>query len=220
VKLKGGYMSKLKLILIVLIAAVVISAQSFEGFVKYKVEGEGETSFLKYYKKGENVRMEPEMKDMEMGGAILFKDGKTYMLMPAQNMYMEFEEGMFDMMEDESVEEEEYNKPVNTGETKDILGYSCEKWIFEDEEYITEVWAAKGLGEFVMLSAPMAEEKMPDWYNDLSEGGFFPMLVEAKKRDGSLDGRMEVVEIKEESVPNSMFEIPSNYSKFSMPGMN
>ncbi len=213
-------MSKLKLILIVLIAAVVISAQSFEGFVKYKVEGEGETSFLKYYKKGENVRMEPEMKDMEMGGAILFKDGKTYMLMPAQNMYMEFEEGMFDMMEDESVEEEEYNKPVNTGETKDILGYSCEKWIFEDEEYITEVWAAKGLGEFVMLSAPMAEEKMPDWYNDLSEGGFFPMLVEAKKRDGSLDGRMEVVEIKEESVPNSMFEIPSNYSKFSMPGMN
>jgi hypothetical protein len=164
--------------------------------------------------------MEPEMKDMEMGGAILFKDGKTYMLMPAQNMYMEFEEGMFDMMEDESVEEEEYNKPVNTGETKDILGYSCEKWIFEDEEYITEVWAAKGLGEFVMLSAPMAEEKMPDWYNDLSEGGFFPMLVEAKKRDGSLDGRMEVVEIKEESVPNSMFEIPSNYSKFSMPGMN
>jgi hypothetical protein len=46
------------------------------------------------------------------------------------------------------------------------------------------------------------------------------MLVEAKKRDGSLDGRMEVVEIKEESVPNSMFEIPSNYSKFSMPGMN
>lgn len=213
-------MSKLKFVLVVLIAAVVISAQSFEGFVKYKIEGEGETSFLKYYKKGENVRMEPEMKDMEIGGAILFKEGKTYMLMQAQNMYMVFEEGMFDMMEDEAEEEEEYNEPVNTGETKDILGYSCEKWIFDDEDYITEVWAAKGLGEFVILSAPMAKEKMPDWYNDISEGGFFPMLVEAKKRDGSLDGRMEVVEIKEESVPNSMFEIPSNYSKFSMPGMN
>jgi hypothetical protein len=66
----------------------------------------------------------------------------------------------------------------------------------------------------------MAQQEMPDWYEDLSSGGFFPMLVEAKSKDGSLEGRMEVVEINEETVSDDKFVIPSDYSKFSMPGGN
>lgn len=219
-------MKALKIILLVLLTTVLLSAQGFEGYVKYKVEGEGETTFLKYYKKGDQVRMEPETDQMQMGGVILFKDGKTFMLMPAQNMYMEFSDEMYNMMDigedDDTSEEaeEDFDMPEKTGETKDILGYSCEKWIFEDEEYTTEVWAAKGLGEFVLLSVPMGKQNMPEWYNDISEGGFFPMLVEAKDAGGRIGGRMEVVDIKEESVSDSMFEIPENYTKFEMPGRN
>ena len=61
---------------------------------------------------------------------------------------------------------------------------------------------------------------MPEWYEDLSNGGFFPMLVIAKTSDGTVEGKMEVVEINEESVSDDMFDIPSSYSKFSMPGGN
>ncbi len=217
-------MKILKTFLLITLLALVVSAQGFEGYVKYKMDAAGETTFMKYYKKGEKVRMEPEMDQMQISGAIIFKEGKTYMVMPAQKMYMEFGDEMYDMgkMNDETGNEDdaEMNKPAKTGETKDILGYTAEKWIFNDDEYSTEVWAAKGLGEFVFLSLPMAKEKMPGWYEDVSSGGFFPMLVEAKSKDGSLEGRMEVVEINEEKVSDDKFDIPSDFTKFSMPGGN
>lgn len=217
-------MKILRTVLLITLLAAVVMAQGFEGYVKYKMDAAGETTFMKYYKKGEKVRMEPEIDQMEMGGAIIFNEGKTFMIMPAQKMYMEFDDEMYNLgnMDDDSEteEDEDFNKPVKTGETKDILGYTSEKWVFTDDEYTTEVWAAKGLGEFVFLSAPMAQQEMPDWYEDLSSGGFFPMLVEAKAADGSLEGRMEVVEINEESIADDMFSIPSGYTKFSMPGGN
>ncbi|MCZ7601860.1 MAG: DUF4412 domain-containing protein [Ignavibacteriales bacterium] len=205
-----------KIFFLFFLGSIILSAQSFEGFVKYKMTSDGESMFMNYYKKGENVRMEPEME--EMAGAVLFKEGKTYMLMPTQNMYMEFDMEKFEDLAEET--ESNFKEPIKTGETKDILGYSCEKWIFEDEEFTTEVWAAKGLGEFIFMSMPMGDQEMPSWYKDLSAGGFFPMHIIAKDKSGKDDGSMEVVEIKEQSVPASMFEIPSNYQKFSMPGMN
>lgn len=212
----------IKRFLLIVLFSSLLFAQGFEGYVKYKIESEGDVTHMKYFKKGENVRMEPEMDQMEMGGAMLFKDGKTYVLMPSQKMYMEFKMDSFSSMmpEEETKEEEmgEMKQPVKTGETKEILGYTTEKWIFEDEDYTSEVWVAKGLGDFVMMSTPMGQNEMPEWYNDLSEGGFFPMLVIAKNADGSIDGRMEVVEINEESLSQDMFEIPDGYSKFNMPG--
>ncbi len=207
-------MKFVKIILAILFFSIALAGQGFEGFVKYKMESEGETMFMKYFKKGESVRMEPEMEGA-MGGAVLFKDGKTYMLMPQQNMYMEFNMDEYESMEEKG---EDFKEPVKTGETKDILGYSSEKWIFEDEEHTTEVWAAKGLGEFIFMSTPMGEQDMPKWYKDLSSGGFFPMLIIARDKTGKVDGRMEVVEIKEQSISSSMFDIPANFQKFSMPG--
>lgn len=217
-------MKRLKVFFVFLFLTAVLGAQDFEGFVKYKIEAAGETTFMKYYKKGNMVRMEPEIEDMQMGGgAIIFKNDKTYMLMPEQKMYMEFGDDMMGMMKDEmqsEMKEEDFTKPTKTGETKDILGYACEKWIFEDDGNTVELWAAKGLGNFVMLSAPMSEQKMPDWYNEIAEEGFFPMQVKDMDSDGNVESTMEVVDIKAESVSDDMFEIPSNFSKFSMPGMN
>jgi len=216
-------MRGLKVFLMFFILTAIISAQGFEGFVKYKIDAAGESTNLKYYKKGDMMRMEPELKEMQMGGAIIFKGDKTYMLMPGQKMYMEIGDNMPGMMggqlkDDSKMDDEDFEKPTNTGETKDILGYTCEKWIFKDAENTVELWAAKGLGDFVMLSSPMAQQGMPDWYNEISEGGFFPMVVKAMDVDGNVESKMEVVEIDEESVPDSMFEIPSGYKKFSMPG--
>lgn len=209
-------------LLVLLFLSSLFFAQGFEGYVKYKIESNGEATYMKYYKKGDVVRMEPEMDEMPMGGAMLFKDGKTYMLMPSQKMYMEFDmENFSSMMPDQESREEEMGEvkePVRTGETKDILGYTAEKMIFKDKDYTSEVWVAKGLGDFVMMSTPMSEKNMPEWYSDLKTGGFFPMLVVAKDADGNEEGRMEVVELKKESLSDDLFTIPAGYSKFSMPG--
>ncbi|MDZ7766544.1 MAG: DUF4412 domain-containing protein [Melioribacteraceae bacterium] len=76
--------------------------------------------------------------------------------------------------------------------------------MFEDDDYTSEVWVAEGLGNFMMMSTPMNEQEMPEWYKDLTNSGFFPMLVIAKSNDGSSTDRMEVVEIEESSLSSDL----------------
>lgn len=49
------------------------------------------------------------------------------------------------------VEEEEYDmdsyKPVKTGKTKNILGYSCDEYLVEDEETEVHMWVSEKLGK-------------------------------------------------------------------------
>lgn len=211
----------LKRIFLFIIFSTLVIAQGFEGYVKLKIDSEGETMHVKYYKKGEDIRMEPELADVQMSGTMLFTGGSTYVIMPEQKMYMKIDMDKYsDMMpnDGEGEKEDDFKEPVKTGETKDILGYTTEKWIFEDDEYTSEVWVAEGLGNFMMMSTPMNEQEMPEWYRDLTNSGFFPMLVIAKSNDGSSADRMEVVEIEESSLSSDLFKVPSGYQEFSMPG--
>lgn len=205
-----------------LVAFVLLStafiAQDFEGYVKYKVESDrGETLNIKYYKKGDMVRMEPEIAQQKM--SIIFRGNKTYMIMPEQGMYMEYDSKIFEQMDRMKMKEKtgDMKKPVKTGETKEILGYKTEKWIFEDDDYSAEVWASGDLGNFVALSMPMQRSNMPDWYSDVVDNNFFPLLIIAKDKDGSIKGRMEVVEINTGKLKNTLFEIPEGYKKLDMP---
>jgi len=49
------------------------------------------------------------------------------------------------------VEEEEYDmdsyKPIKTGKTKNILGYSCDEYLVEDEETEVHMWVSEKLGK-------------------------------------------------------------------------
>jgi hypothetical protein len=71
----------------------------------------------------------------------------------------------------EHVNEQEDNmKYYKSGRTKDILGYSCEEWIMEDEDGRSEVWVSDevdiNLGKaFNAMSQSMKTEKMgPEEY--------------------------------------------------------
>jgi len=52
---------------------------------------------------------------------------------------------------DESEEETDYDsyKPVKTGKTKQILGYSCDEYLIEDEETEVHMWVSEKLGKEV-----------------------------------------------------------------------
>ena len=61
-------------------------------------------------------------------------------------------EAMADLAEDyvdESEEETDYSsfKPVKTGKTKQILGYSCDEYLLEDEESEVHMWVSEKLGK-------------------------------------------------------------------------
>lgn len=54
-----------------------------------------------------------------------------------------------DYEEDEEVEEVDMNsyKPIKTGKTKQILGYSCDEYMVEDEESEVHMWISEKLGK-------------------------------------------------------------------------
>ena len=204
-------MKLFKIMLAVLLLSGIFVAQDFEGYLKYNVKGDkGEAMAITYYKKGDMVKMEPEITQQI---SIIMKDGKTYMVMPAQGMYMEFDSKISEQIN----EADSIKKPVKTGETKTILGYEAEKWIFEDANYTSEIWASDKLGKFVALSSPMQRNQMPDWYSEIVDNNFFPLLIEAKDKDGSIAGSMEVVEITPTPLKDGFFEIPEGYKKLEMP---
>ncbi|MDZ7766543.1 MAG: DUF4412 domain-containing protein [Melioribacteraceae bacterium] len=107
-----------KRIFLFIIFSTLVIAQGFEGYVKLKIDSEGETMHVKYYKKGEDIRMEPELADVQMSGTMLFTGGSTYVIMPEQKMYMKIDMDKYsDMMpnDGEGEKEDDFKEPVKTG---------------------------------------------------------------------------------------------------------
>ncbi len=118
------------------------------------------------------------------------------------------EEGMDDM---EGVDWQ------RTGEQKTIKGYSCEKFIFSDNDGsgdYAEVWMTRDVDiNWGMLAEPwsgssqrMLGEGMP--FNLVLNEGYFPL--EARTYDeGRLTGIMEASEVSPSSIARAMVQIPS-----------
>ncbi len=98
-------------------------------------------------------------------------------------------------------------KITRTGETKDILGYSTEKWTFEDDKHTGDVWIAKGLDfDFVAYSKRLIEtfggENNQAMTIDFSKlEGEIPMgypLESTTYKNGKLESSNKVVSIYKE----------------------
>ena len=135
--------------------SVSLSQSQFEGKVKFQVTDEsGKSTMLDYFVKDKKFRMEGP----ESQGAFIFDaaSNKMMILMDAQKMYMEIP---FDLNKEMSKSKEEAKGDFKaTGETKDILGYKCEKFIYTDKDTKNEMWLTKELGgkKFGVLLASIA----------------------------------------------------------------
>src|SRR5690606_39676346 len=121
--------------------------------------------------------------------AILFNksENKTYMIMPQQSMYMEF--NVMDMMGSEELDADDPDI-TKTGEYLDINGYKCEKWIIKENNEIVEAWMTDELGSFFMMDNPFAMNSKT-WQQELA-GNFFPMrvdVVEGSEKQKVLEDR-------------------------------
>jgi hypothetical protein len=190
---------------------------SFEGKIKLLVSEEGSKNTIEYMAKGDKIRL--EIADADEVGTMIFdaKNKSMMIIMPAQKMYMEM---VFDLTGADSYFEDDSpsGKITRTGEKKIIKGYECEKWIAEDEGYRTESWLTDKLGGFMFFGNPM-EAAGSDWKSKLSTPNLFPMLVNVYE-SGKLVNSIEVIDIKQQKLDNSLFSAPSGYQKFDMPSFN
>lgn len=204
-------------LLSILMQNSLLAQSSFEGKIKLLVSEEGNKNNIEYMVKGEKIRLELADTD-EVSSMIFDAKAKTMIIiMPEQKMFIEMSldltgtDSYFDSESDKS-------KIKRTGEKKIIKGYECEKWVVEDDIYITESWLTEKLGGFMFFGNPM-EASGSDWKSKLSTPNLFPMLVNVFK-SGKLVNTIEVVDINKQKLDNSLFSAPSGYQKLDIPVFN
>jgi len=198
---------------IISLTTLTFAQSDFEGKIVLKILDEGNSFNVDYFIKGDKMKM--EMNAAEGAMAILFNksENKTYMIMPQQSMYMEF--NVMDMMGSEELDADDPDI-TKTGEYLDINGYKCEKWIIKENNEIVEAWMTDELGSFFMMDNPFAMNSKT-WQQELA-GNFFPMRVDVV--EGSEKQKvLEVVSVNKMSLSNDLFVIPAGYQKFDMPNM-
>lgn len=192
-------------ILLFLLAGITFAQSSFEGRVIFEVKEDGESQVMDYFAKDKRFLM----KMPEKGGSILFdsKKFKMYVIMDKEKMYMET------MMMPMSTGAGG-GSITKTGETKTILGYDCEKFLFTQKDMKGEAWMTKELGAFMFFMK--SQEEMPGWQTEVLDAGYFPLHVIQHDTRRNVTGVYEVKEVTPMKLSDDLFELPSSYKKFDL----
>lgn len=200
-------------ILVLTFAGAGYPQDKFEGKVTFNVYDKGESHTLEYYVKGDKLRFDAN-EEGQQGQVIVDPAAKHFMIiMPEQKMYMVMQIPDMKMNPEESGKMNEDTKFVKTGETKQILGYTAEKWTYSDGNDKGEAWMTKDIGGFSLFDNPMQKEK-PEWQKDIETAGYFPLEV---YENG--EKVYEVTNIDKKTLDESMFQAPAGYQKMDMPTM-
>ncbi len=207
-------MRRLQIIFLSLIfLSIGIQAQTndFEGKIVLKVTTGESVNNMNYMIKGNKVRM--DLPQMPMG-YMLMRDSTFYVVMPTQKMYMSVSASQQKMMGkgDPLKNLDESRKPVKTGKSKTILGYLCNEYLIKDENGTTTIWATDKFINFPGFDGT-GDDQMR---SVLGMDKFFPMIVISNENGVPI--KMEVTEIKAESVPDTQFELPKDFKEMKLPG--
>ena len=162
--------------------------------------GRGESTDGKIYFGGKKIRMDMNMRGQAAQMINDLTTQTTYMIMPQQQMYMEFHAGGMGPMGRQRMPDLrpafDPNNPCANQEgvtckkmgTETVNGRTCDKWEFTEAHGSHTAWIDQKL--------------------------HFP--IKTLSADGS---SMEMTNIKEGPQDGSLFEIPAGYHKMDMPGM-
>ena len=192
-------------VILVLLAGLAFAQSSFEGRVIFEVKEDGESQIMDYYAKDKKFLM----KMPDKGGSILFdsKQFKMYVIMDEQKMYMETT--MMPMSTATGG-----GTITKTGETKSILGYDCEKFLFTQKDMKGEAWMTKELGAFMFFME--SQEEMPGWQTEVLDAGYFPLHVKQHDTRRDVTGVYDVKEVTPLKLSDDLFELPSSYKKLDL----
>jgi hypothetical protein len=191
-------------LILLLLTGITFSQTSFEGKVVFDVTEKGNQHFIDYYAKDKIFKMGIP----EKGGSVIFDSQKfkMYVIMDEQKMYME--NSMMPMSTGS------FGSISKTGETKNILGYDCEKFLFEQKKTKGEAWMTKELGAFMFFMDSQTE--MPDWQSEVLDAGYFPLQVTQYDKNGNVASIFNVKEVTPMELSSDLFVVPSSYKKMDL----
>jgi hypothetical protein len=201
-----------------------LRAQDFEGIITAKVKGMPGGGDMKTFMKGGKIRVEVTVPGQ--GAVAIIPDpvaGETYMVMPAQSMYMVIKMSDAERMADSLVRRNAPGSDASmtaTGRMDQIADHRCEYYRFQDARSATDICMASGLGMFRGGAAMFGgmpgrgrQGETPPWARELMRKGAFPLKV------ADTTGAMiwEVIALEQKSLDASLFVPPTNFKRMEMP---
>ncbi len=152
------------------------------------------------------------------------KSGTVTSLLHAQKIAMKLPEGTFDTIKNASKDQDAKPDLKATGKTEEINGFKCEEYVGTVKGLNVTFWTTKDVKNQKEILAQLS--KLSDG-NDpfkaaLQNGDDFPgfpiRTVIASKDIGT--STVTVISIKDQSVPDSAFDVPSDYRMAAVPDMS
>lgn len=190
--------------------------EKFEGTVEMTLKGKKSDKDIRYYAKGDMAMVEmgenaDKQTSFPLQGTVIFKDNKMFILMPARKTYLEKDLNLTNMLNELSRRENLEGRITRTGEQKEILGHKADQWTVKTNSGEIELWNTNELGSLLFFQNNAGS--YPEWFEKVTSGGFFPLLVIQKDLNGDEVNRLEVKDVKKEPVDGKYFEIPSDYKR-------
>lgn len=188
------------------------SVESFEGSIDLIQKSYYETSYFTYFVKKENVRIDKFDSNNNLIQTLLINldKEKIYSLCPSKNLYTE-------LKINNKKHSDEKNFTINKTENSRMVGeYLCYQWRVKNEERNTEVayWVSQSNFYFFehLVKIINKTDKTYEFFGRIPETmGFFPMLSVERTLLRKEKGRVYVVNIKDGSLNDNLFEIPANF---------
>jgi hypothetical protein len=137
-------------------------------------------------------------------------------IMTEQKMYMEMPiDPTEEISKGESVEPEYF---VKTGNSQNVMGYSCDEFEFKNEDKKGQALMTKELGSFLFMDNPEGGGNS-QWQKEIMNEGYFPMLVKEENSSGELETVFKVIDLELMKLDDKMFSAPPGFTKFDMPNM-
>jgi hypothetical protein len=199
-------------------SSLSIAQDSFQGKVTFEVSDGGQNQQIGYFVKGKKFLIQPADGEGAGQGSMIYDGDKKVMIiiMNEQKMYMEMPiDPKDEISKNESIEPDYF---VKTGNSQDVLGYSCDEFEFKDEGKKGLALMTKELGSFLFMDDPESGGSS-QWQKEIMSEGYFPLLVKEENSSGELETVFKVIELERMNLDDKMFSAPSGFTKFDMPGM-
>lgn len=197
------------------VAPKVALAQPFEGAVTMRMTAKGangpQQQDIEYLVRNGKVRVSMGGPGGAMALISAPQEQKVYVLMAAQNTYMEMP--ITEAAASVAAKTPTDAKITRTGRMETVAGYACEHVLVASASQTVDICLAKGLGGYVNPLASMQRSSEPAWQKMLTADGGFPLKVTMP--DGSVP--IEVVKVEKKKLAIDLFSVPLNYTKMEMP---
>ena len=194
----------------------------FEGRMTIRIKDADGTRAVSCAMKPDFLRVEMAMPSSDNGKLVALADfvrGEVSMLTLGQPLYavMPIRDAVGKLISTRQTQGKA--TLLKTAETLVFLGQPCVKYLYKDQDGVTEIWIAPGFGSPRTAAALQALAHGAVERELITQGGF-PMRIIGKTIQGTTNFRMEVVSMEKSPQAEAVFTPPTGYHKLDISGLS